>query len=129
MSNDYEIMIWIKRHAIMTCKLEQTISEWLEENIKMTYVMSVSCKNEKRDLFHKGLKYKKRLLPRCMHHLKSDWINNMDHIHISGTEPSLVILGQKSSMKNWKVMPQNCQKAESRRDGVINSQNHNFNQF
>ena len=38
--------------------------------------------------------YKKRLLLRCKHHFKSDWINNMDHMRISGTEPSSVILSQ-----------------------------------
>ena len=31
-------------------------------------------------------KYKKRLLLRCIHHFKSDLINNMDHMRISGTE-------------------------------------------
>ena len=29
-----------------------------------------------------------------MHHFKSDLINNMDHMRISGSEPSLVILSQ-----------------------------------
>ena len=33
------------------------------------------------------MKYKKRLLLRCIHHFKSDLINNMDHMRISGTEP------------------------------------------
>ena len=28
--------------------------------------------------------YKKRLLLRCIHHFKSDLINDMDHMHISG---------------------------------------------
>ena len=37
-----------------------------------------------------SLKYKKRLLLRCIHHFKSDLINNMDHMRISGTEPSSV---------------------------------------
>ena len=32
-------------------------------------------------------KYKKRFLLRCIHHFKSDLINNMDHMCISGTEP------------------------------------------
>ena len=32
--------------------------------------------------------YKKTLLLRCIHHFKSDLINNMNHMHISGTEPS-----------------------------------------
>ena len=31
--------------------------------------------------------YKKRLILRCIHHFKSDLINNMDHICISSTEP------------------------------------------
>ena len=39
-------------------------------------------------------KYEKRLLLRCIHHFKSDLINNMDHMRISGTEPSSVILSQ-----------------------------------
>ena len=40
------------------------------------------------------LEYKKRLLLRCIHHFKSDLINNTDHMRISGTEPSSVILSQ-----------------------------------
>ena len=40
------------------------------------------------------LKYKKKLLLRCKHHFKSGLINNMDHMRISGTEPSSVILSQ-----------------------------------
>ena len=39
-------------------------------------------------------KYKTRLLLRCIHHFKSDLINNMDHMRISGTEPSSVVLSQ-----------------------------------
>ena len=39
-------------------------------------------------------KNEKRLLLRCIHHFKSDLINYMDHMHISGTEPSSVILSQ-----------------------------------
>ena len=39
-------------------------------------------------------KYKKRLLLRCVQHFKSDLINNVDHMRISGTEPSSVILSQ-----------------------------------
>ena len=37
---------------------------------------------------------KKRLLLRCIHHFKSDLINNMDHMCITGSEPSSVILSQ-----------------------------------
>ena len=32
--------------------------------------------------------YKKRLLQRCIPYFKSDWINNMDHMRISGIESS-----------------------------------------
>ena len=38
---------------------------------------------------------KKRFPLRCIHHFKSDLINDMDHMHISGTEPSSVILSQR----------------------------------
>ena len=49
-----------------------------------------------------------RLLLSCIHHIKSDLINNMDHMRISGTEPSSVILSQKSSFKKWKGMSKSC---------------------
>ena len=49
---------------------------------------------------------------------------------ISGTEPSSVILSQTCSIKSWKEMPKKVPKqAEAKRDGVINPQNYNFNQF
>ena len=39
------------------------------------------------------LEYEKRLLIRCIHHFESDLIyKKMDHMRISGTEPSSVIL-------------------------------------
>ena len=34
--------------------------------------------------------YKKRLLLRCIHHFKSDLINNMDHMRKSGSKPSSI---------------------------------------
>ena len=73
---------------------------------------------------------KKRLLLRCIHHFKSDLINNMDHIRISGTEPSsvILILVKQSSLKNEKcqIVPKHC---NAKRDGVINPQYYNFNEF
>ena len=49
---------------------------------------------------------------------------------ISGTEPSSVILNQTWSIKKLKSNDQKVQKqAETKRDGVINPQNYNFNQF
>ena len=35
-----------------------------------------------------------RLLPRCIHQFESDLINNIDHMRISGTERSSVVLRQ-----------------------------------
>ena len=43
---------------------------------------------------HQVVEILRRLLLRCMHHFKSDLINNMNHMRISGTEPSSVILRQ-----------------------------------
>ena len=40
------------------------------------------------------LRYKKRRLLRCIHRFKSGLINSMDHMRISGNEPSSVILRQ-----------------------------------
>ena len=37
---------------------------------------------------------KKKLLLRCMHHFESDLINNKDHMRISDTVPSSMILIQ-----------------------------------
>ena len=44
----------------------------------------------------KWLKLKKRLLlhVRCIHHFKSDLINDMDHMRISGTEPYICTIAQ-----------------------------------
>ena len=57
---------------------------------------------------------------------KSDLIKNMDHMHISGIEPSSVILSQKSILKKWRDVPNVPKQAEAKRDGVINPQNYNF---
>ena len=78
----------------------------------------------------KYLKCKKRLLLRCIHHFLSDLINNMDHMRISGTEPSSVILSQIMKFKKLKSDDRKVPKqAEAKRDGVINPQNYNFSQF
>ena len=57
--------------------------------------------------------------------LKWEKINDMDHMRISSTEPSSVILSQKLKSNDQKLPKQ----AEAKRDGVINPQNYNFNQF
>ena len=52
---------------------------------------------------------KNRLLLRCIHHFKSGWIYNMDHMRISGTEPSSVSLSQTKRFKIWRIDAQECQ--------------------
>ena len=48
-------------------------------------------------------------------------------MHISGTEPSSVILSQTKYSKMLEIdVPKH---AEAKREGMINSQNYNFNQF
>ena len=37
-----------------------------------------------------------------IHHFKSESINNMDHMRISGNEPSSVILSQRKTLKKVK---------------------------
>ena len=66
--------------------------------------------------------YKKRLLLRCIHNFKSDWTINMDHMRISGTELSSVILGQtiKSNFKSWKGMSKKCQNKSWSQKGWCN---------
>ena len=54
----------------------------------------------------------------------------MDHMRISGTEPSSVILSQTKTFKKLKsVAPKVPKEAKAIRDGVINPQNYNFNQI
>ena len=51
----------------------------------------------------------------------------MDHMRISGIEPSSVILSQRKKLKN--NVPKVPKEAKAKRDGVINPQNYNFHQF
>ena len=54
----------------------------------------------------------------------------MDHMRISGTKPSSVILSQTMKFKKLKSDDRKLPKqAEAKRDGVINPQNYNFSQF
>ena len=69
-------------------------------------------------------------LLRCVHHIKSDIINNMDLMRIPGTEQLSVILSQTMKFKKWTLMLQKCQKQYIvKRDGAMNPQNNNFNQY
>ena len=52
-------------------------------------------------------------------------------MRISGTEPSSVILSQKSSLKQKlkSDAPKVPKQVKAKSDGVINTQNYNFSQF
>ena len=70
----------------------------------------------------KQLKYKKRLLLRCIHHFKSDLINNMDHMRISGNEPSSVILSQRKWFQKLKMMVWKCQRGWCNKPTILHFQ-------
>ena len=51
-------------------------------------------------------------------------------MRLSGTKPSSVILGQTMKFKKLNSDdPQMPEQAKAKRDGVINPQSYNFNQF
>ena len=53
----------------------------------------------------------------------------MDHMRISGTEPSSVILSQTKVVQKLKSdVPKVQNQAKAKWDGVINPQNYNFSQ-
>ena len=49
------------------------------------------------------------VLLRCIHHFQSDFINDMGHTRISGTEPSSVILSERKKFQKLKMYAQKCQ--------------------
>ena len=54
----------------------------------------------------------------------------MDHVSISDTEPSSVFHSQTKQFKKLKSDAKKVPKqAKAKRDGVINQQNYNYNQF
>ena len=57
----------------------------------------------------KKLKYEKRHLLICINHFKSDLINNMDHMRISGIEPSSVTHSQTKWFQTLQMIAQKCQ--------------------
>ena len=55
-----------------------------------------------------------------MHHFNSDRINNMDHLRISGTKPSSVILSQTKLFQKLQSYAQKVQKqAKAKRDYLV----------
>ena len=56
------------------------------------------------------IKYKKKLLRSCIHYFKSDLIYSMDHMRLSGIQPSSVILSQRQVVE--KIEKQCLKSAE-----------------
>ena len=69
--------------------------------------------------------YKQRLLLRCIHHFKSDYINNMNHI-FRILNPNHWSLAKKLVSKVGKRWPKSTKQAEAKKDGVVNPQNYKF---
>ena len=60
-----------------------------------------SVSRQHMHIYQNCYQYKDRLLLRCLHHFKSDLINNKYHMRISGTKPSSVIHSQTKLFNNW----------------------------
>ena len=92
--------------------------------------MLSNATNQPKSTVELGYICPRGLTLRRIHHFRSDLINNMDHMRISGTEPSSVILSQTKSFQNVTINVQKVSKqAGATRDGLINPQNYNFSQF
>ena len=53
----------------------------------------------------------------------------MDHMRISGIEPSSVILSQTKWFQTLKMIAKVPNQGKAKRDGLINPQNYNFSQL
>ena len=61
----------------------------------------------------------------CTHHFITDLINKMDHMRISGTEPSSMILSQRKKFQKFErdTFTKRAKTSWSEKDSVINLQN------
>ena len=86
--------VWLVKHFT----LKSVIGKTPQKLVRPVFneIGNVSSLSSVYRIFEFELKYKKRLLLRCIHHFKSDLIYNLDHMRISGTEPSSVILSQNT---------------------------------
>ena len=62
-----------------------TIWYAFSEEFHIILYFNLSVKDNFDFIIFQNMKYKKRLLLRYIHHFKSDLINNMTHMRISGT--------------------------------------------
>ena len=66
----------------------------MKSTVELGYICPRGLLDSQAVTLTKYLKYKKRLRLRCIYNFESDLIYNMDHMRISGTEPSSVILSK-----------------------------------
>ena len=104
-----------KRHVKLTMPIILIATPW-------------KCKKEMLPQSESGKFYKLYRVPnhfnakrncykKCVHHLKSDLRQNMDHIRILGTETSLLI-SQTKMFKNLKVIQQSATRSWNRKGMV-----------
>ena len=125
--NHFIYLIQRNFFLILERRLPNPIIVW----IRVLVIMRVCFYKQRRCICNKKTllkinipKYEKRLLLRRIHHFESDWINNMDHMRISGIEPSSVSLAKQCYLKSWKSDGQKVDKqADAKMNGVINPQN------
>ena len=90
---------WKKTHLLEICpKCPYTLFLWkINDSSRSIETERYNCTTICKHTLSSGIfvlkqsycKYRKRLLLRCIHHFKSELINNIGHVRISGTEPSL----------------------------------------
>ena len=74
------------------------------------YSVVTWCRNESnRYATARCFECDKILLLGCIHHFNSDLIYNIDHMRISGNEPSSVILSQTKWFRTLNMIAKKCQ--------------------
>ena len=107
------------QHSKFRCS--QNATNQMKSTVELSYMCPRGRLGPPAVTLTKQLKYEQRLLLRCIHHFKSDLVYNMDHMRISGIEPSSVILIQRKKLKRLKINVTTVPKAK--RNGSINPQN------
>ena len=73
----------------------------IDEDIVLPSAKKVKTDRHEKDTFTDN----EILKESCIHHFKTDLINNMDYMRISDNEPSSVILSQTKLLQSWNDCP------------------------
>ena len=84
---DYLRFICHKDNDLSKPLVDHRMTVHVFDNSPSSAVAMYGIRNMNRDFYNNVL--------RCIHHFKSDLVYNMDHMRISGIEPSSVILSQR----------------------------------